>query len=152
MPILPQIACQEDPESDIIKKGCFAPLGLEKSAPGKEKTAMSVKLRDKGGIIIADLAGEIRLAEDQTPSLHRLIAEQLAEGKSEILLNFDKVDFIYIYGIGDVVASYLAVKEKKGRLKLAGLSPKIWIIFHYSGLTRILEIFDSEGKALQSFV
>jgi len=36
-------------------------------------------------------------------------------------------------------------------LKLACLSPKIWLIFHYSGLTRILEIFDSEEKALQSF-
>jgi anti-anti-sigma factor len=113
---------------------------------------MSIKMRDKGGIVIADLAGEIRLTDDQIPSLHRLIAEQLAEGKSDILLNFSRVDFIDSYGIGDVVASYLAVKEKKGRFKLAGLSPKIWLIFHYSGLTRILEIFDNEEKALQSFV
>jgi stage II sporulation protein AA (anti-sigma F factor antagonist) len=92
---------------------------------------MPIKLREKGGIIIADLSGEIRLT---------------------VLLNFAKVDFIDSYGIGDVVASYLAVKEKKGRLKLAGLSPKIWLIFQYSGLTRILEIFDSEEKALRSFV
>jgi len=61
------------------------------------------------------------------------------------------VDFIDSYGIGDIVASYSAVKEKKGRLKLACLSPKIWLIFQYSGLTRILEIFDSEEKAIQSF-
>ncbi|MDH4273221.1 MAG: STAS domain-containing protein, partial [Candidatus Aminicenantes bacterium] len=90
---------------------------------------MSVKLRAKGGVVIADLVGEIRLTDDQTPSLHRLIDEQLTEGKSDILLNFARVDFIDSYGIGDVVASYLAVKEKKGRLKLAGLSPKIWLIF-----------------------
>ncbi len=113
---------------------------------------MSVKLRAKKGVVIADLSGEIRLTDDQTPSLHRLIAEQLDDGKSDILINFARVDFIDSYGIGDLVASYLAVKEKKGRLKLAGLSPKIWLIFQYSGLTRILEIFDSEDKALQSFV
>ncbi len=113
---------------------------------------MSVKLRAKGGIVVADLAGEIRLTDDQTPALQRLIAEQLAEGKSDFLLNFAKVDFIDSYGIGDLVAAYLAVKEKKGRLKLAGLSPKIWLIFQYSGLTRILEIFDTEEKALRSFV
>jgi stage II sporulation protein AA (anti-sigma F factor antagonist) len=118
----------------------------------ENKIAMSVKLRSKKGIVIVDLAGEIRLTDDQTPSLHRLIVEQLDEGQSDILLNFARVDFIDSYGIGDVVASYLAVKEKKGRLKLAGLSPKIWLIFQYSGLTRILEIFDSEEKALQSFV
>lgn len=112
---------------------------------------MSMKLREKGGIVIADLSGEIRFTDDQVPSLQRLIAEKLAEGKTDILLNLSKVDFIDSYGIGDVVASYLAVKEKKGRFKLTGLSPKIWLIFQYSGLTRILEIFDSEEKAFESF-
>lgn len=121
------------------------------SAGREERATMSVKVREKGGIIVVDLAGEIRLSDEFTPSLKRQVAEQLTEGKSDILLNFAKVDFIDSYGIGDIVASYLAVKEKKGRLKLACLSPKIWLIFHYSGLTRILEIFDSEEKALQSF-
>lgn len=121
------------------------------SASREERATMSVKVREKGGIIVVDLAGEIRLSDEFTPSLNRQVAEQLTEGKSDILLNFAKVDFIDSYGIGDIVASYLAVKEKKGRLKLACLSPKIWLIFHYSGLTRILEIFDSEEKALQSF-
>lgn len=97
------------------------------------------------------MAGEIRFTHDQTPSLHRLIVEKLAEGKTDVLLNFAKVDFIDSYGIGDVVASYLAVREKKGRLKLAGLSPKIRLVFQYAGLTSIMEIFDSEIKALQSF-
>ncbi len=112
---------------------------------------MTVKLREKGGVVVVDMAGEIRFTDDQTPSLHRLIVEKLAEGKTDVLLNFAKVDFIDSYGIGDIVASYLAVKEKKGRLKLAGLSPKIWLVFRYSGLTAILEIFDNEVKALQSF-
>jgi anti-anti-sigma factor len=117
----------------------------------KEWSAMSVRVREKDGIVVVDLSGEIRLSDELTPALHRQVAEQLAEGKSDILLNFAKVDFIDSYGIGDIVASYLAVKEKKGRLKLSCLSPKIWLIFHYSGLTRVLEIFDSEEKAIQSF-
>jgi anti-anti-sigma factor len=134
-----------------MKKEVF-PSGSGNVGVREDKSTMSVKLRTKGGVVIADLTGEIRLTDDQTPSLHRLIDEQLAEGKLDILLNFARVDFIDSYGIGDVVASYLAVIVKKGRLKLAGLSPKIWLIFQYSGLTRILEIFDSEEKALQSFV
>jgi anti-anti-sigma factor len=112
---------------------------------------MSVRVREKDGVIVFDLAGEIRLSDHFTPALQRQVTEQLAEGKSDILLNFAKVDFIDSYGIGDIVASYLAVKEKNGRLKLSGLSPKIWLIFHYSGLTRILEIFDSEEKAIRTF-
>jgi len=112
---------------------------------------MSVKVREKDGVIVFDLAGEIRLSDNVSPGLQRQVVEQLAEGKSDILLNFAKVDFIDSYGIGDIVASYLAVKEHKGRLKLSCLSPKIWLIFHYSGLTRVLEIFDSEEKAVKSF-
>ena len=123
-----------------------------RNSGGREKKgAMSIKVHEKDGIMVFDLAGEIRLSDNFTPALHRQVSEQLNEGKVNILLNFAKVDFIDSYGIGDIVASYLAVKEKKGRLKLACLSPKIWLIFHYSGLTRILEIFDSEEKALQSF-
>jgi len=112
---------------------------------------MGVKVREEQGVTVIDLAGEIRLTDTATPALQREVAEQLAEGKSDFLLNLAKLDFIDSYGIGDIVASYLEVKEKKGRLKLAGLSPKIWLIFHYSGLTRILEIFDSEESALKSF-
>ncbi len=112
---------------------------------------MQFGLREKNDVVIMDLAGEIRLSEEYTPSLQNLIKERLASGKMNILLNFAKVEFIDSYGIGDIVASYIAVQEKKGKLKLAGLSNKIWLIFNYSGLTRILEIFDSEEKALKSF-
>jgi anti-anti-sigma factor len=112
---------------------------------------MPARVCEKDGVFVIDLVGEIRLSDDFTPSLQRQVSELLAEERSDLLLNFARVDFIDSYGIGDIVACYLAVKEKKGRLKFACLSPKIWLIFHYSGLTRILEIFDTEEKALQSF-
>jgi anti-anti-sigma factor len=113
---------------------------------------MPVCLREKGKIVIFDLSGEIRYSEAVCPSLKKLIVEQLASGKSHILLNFEKVEFIDSYGIGDIVAAYMAVQEKKGKLKLAHLSHKIWLIFYYSGLTRILEVFDTEEDALRSFL
>ena len=113
---------------------------------------MPVSFREKGEVVILDLSGEIRFSEAIFPSLKKLIVEQLASGKKNILLNFEKVEFIDSYGIGDIVAAHTAVREKKGKLKLAHLSHKIWLIFNYSGLTRILEIFDSEDKALSSFL
>ena len=112
---------------------------------------MRFGLREKNEVVIIDLAGEIRLSEQYRPSLHTLITEQLSRGKKDILLNFAKVDFIDSYGIGDIVAAYTAVQGKKGRLKFAQLSDKIWLIFNYSGLTKVFELFDSEEKALKSF-
>jgi anti-anti-sigma factor len=116
-----------------------------------KKATMDIGVREKGRVLIVDLAGEIRLTDGFTPSLQRLIAEHLAAGKANFLLNFTKVDFIDSYGIGDIVAAYLAVREKGGKFKMAGLSSKIWLIFHYSGLTKIFETFDTEDKALKSF-
>jgi anti-anti-sigma factor len=112
---------------------------------------MRFGLREKNDVVILDLAGEIRLSGEYAPSLHKLITEQLSFGKKKILLNFAKVDFIDSYGIGDIVAAYIAVQEKKGKLKFAHLSDKIWLIFNYSGLTKIFELFDNEEKAIKSF-
>jgi len=112
---------------------------------------MAVSFREKSGVVILDLSGEIRFSEAASSSLKKLIAEQLASGKNNILLNFEKVDFIDSCGVGDIVTAHTAVQEKKGKMKLVHLSHKIWMIFHYSGLTRILEIFDSEDNALSSF-
>jgi anti-anti-sigma factor len=112
---------------------------------------MQFGLREKNDVVIMDLAGEIRLTEDFTLPLQKFLVEQLAAGKRKILLNFAKVDFIDSYGIGEIVAAYSAVQEKKGKLKFVHLSDKIWLIFNYSGLTKIFEIFDSEEKALKSF-
>jgi anti-sigma B factor antagonist len=112
---------------------------------------MRAGLREKNDVVIIDLVGEMRLSEEFTPSLQKMITEQLSSGKKKILLNFAKVDFIDSYGIGDIVSAYIAVQEKKGKLKFVHLSDKIWLIFNYSGLTKIFEIFDSEEKALKTF-
>ena len=127
-------------------------MDTRKTASPAERAVMPARVCEKDGVFVVDLVGEIRISDDFTPSLQRQVTDLLDEGNPDILLNFAKVDFIDSYGIGDIVAAYLAVQEKKGRLKLCCLSPKIWLIFHYSGLTRILEIFDSEEKALKSFV
>jgi anti-anti-sigma factor len=126
-------------------------LDTRKTGSPGERAVTPARVCEKDGVSVVDLVGEIRLSDVFTPSLQRQVTELLEEGKPDILLNFARVDFIDSYGVGDIVAAYLAVKEKRGRLKLCCLSPKIWLVFHYSGLTRILEIFDSEEKALKSF-
>jgi anti-anti-sigma factor len=108
-------------------------------------------VREKAGVIILDLAGEIRLTAEVSPSIQALVKEQLAADKKKILLNFEKVDFLDSYGVGDVLAAYVSTQEKGGKLKVFHLSNKIWLIFNYSGLTRIIETFDTEDQALQSF-
>lgn len=113
---------------------------------------MELKIREKSGVVILELRGELRLMDSPSPSLQKTILEEIAADNKDILLNFEHVDFIDSYGIGDLLAGYIAIREKGGKLKIAGLSDKLWLILNYTGLTKILEIFDSEEKALKSFV
>jgi len=126
-----------------------SPPGFFIIEPARE--VMLFGVREKGDVTILDLVGEIRLAAEASPSVQALVKEQLAAGKKKILLNFDKVDFLDSYGVGDVLAAYVSTQEKGGKLKVFHLSSKIWLIFNYSGLTRIIETFDTEDRALQSF-
>lgn len=91
---------------------------------------MQFGIREKGEITILDLTGEIRLSEEAAPSVQGLVKEQLAAGKKKILLNFEHVDFIDSYGIGDVLAAYLSAQERGRKLKVFHLPNKIWLIFN----------------------
>lgn len=112
---------------------------------------MEFSIREKGDAAILDLSGEIRFSEEGSPSVHALVKEQLARGKKKILLNFERVDFIDSSSIGDILAAYVSSQERSGKLKIFHLPHKIWLIFNYSGLTRIIPTFDTEDQALGSF-
>lgn len=112
---------------------------------------MELKTREKGGVAILEIKGELRLTDVPSPSLQKTILEELAGGHICFLLNFEKVDFIDSYGIGEILSGFIAVREKGGKLKICGLSDKIWLILNYTGLLKIIETFDSEEKALKSY-
>ncbi len=117
----------------------------------REIRRMQFSLKERGEASIIDLSGEIRFSEQAGPSIQSLVKEQLAQGKKKILLDFEHVDFIDSCGIGDVLAAYVSCQQRSAKLKIFHLPPKIWLVFNYSGLTRIIETFDTEEQALRSF-
>jgi anti-anti-sigma factor len=122
----------------------------EKFGIGKE-SSMVIGWRDQGPITIFDIEGEIRRSETSDVSLHQLVKNKLDEGRRNILFNFRKVDFIDSFGVGEVLASYISAQNIGGRLKLAGISKKIMMVFQVTMLTKVLEIFEDEERALKSF-
>jgi anti-anti-sigma factor len=76
----------------------------------------------------------------------------LDSGKRNILLNFQNVDFIDSFGVGEILASYISTHNLGGKLKLAKISKKLFLVFQVTMLTKVLEIFDEEEIALDSFI
>lgn len=112
---------------------------------------MEIKHRETGSVVIFDLEGEIRRSDISDVTLHQLVKDQLDSGKRNILLNFHKVDFIDSFGVGEILASYISTHNLGGKLKLAKISKKLYLVFQVTMLTNVLEIFEEEEIALNSF-
>lgn len=112
---------------------------------------MEINLREKQGITILDVEGEIRRSESSDISLHQIIKEQLDQNKRKFLLNLDKVEFIDSFGVGEILASYISTQNVGGSLKLTNISKKLSLVFQVTMLSKVLDIFSDEQKALESF-
>ena len=112
---------------------------------------MRIAARQKNDIVIFDLEGEIKRSDITDITLHQLVKEELDSGKRKILLNFDRVDFIDSFGVGEILASYISTHNLGGKLKLVKISKKLFLIFQVTMLTKVLDIYDEEETALKSF-
>jgi anti-anti-sigma factor len=112
---------------------------------------MEINARERSNVIIFDIEGEIRRSDLTDVTLHQLVKDQLDDGKRNILLNFRNVEFIDSFGVGEILASYISTHNLGGKLKIAKISKKLFIIFQVTMLTKVLEIFDDEDVALDSY-
>jgi anti-sigma B factor antagonist len=112
---------------------------------------MEISAREKNDVIIFDIEGEIRRSDVSDVTLHQLVKDQLDTGKRNILLNFRNVEFIDSFGVGEILASYISAHNLGGKLKIAKISKKLYLIFQVTMLTKVLEIFEDEEVALESF-
>lgn len=112
---------------------------------------MEIKSREKNDVIIFDIEGEIRRSDITDITLHQLVKDQLEAGKRNVLLNFQNVEFIDSFGVGEILASYISTQNLGGKLKIAKISKKLYLVFQITMLTKVLEIFDNEEIALESF-
>lgn len=113
---------------------------------------MQIQAREKDDVVIFDIEGEIRRSDVTDVTLHQLVKDQLDVGKRNILLNFKNVEFIDSFGVGEILASYISTHNLGGKLKIAKISKKLYLVFQVTMLTKVLEIFDEEEIALNSFM
>jgi anti-sigma B factor antagonist len=112
---------------------------------------MEIHAREKNNVVIFDVEGEIRRSDVSDVTLHQLVKDQLEAGKRNILLNFKDVEFIDSFGVGEILASYISTHNLGGKLKIAKISKKLYLVFQVTMLTKVLEIYDEEDAALGSF-
>jgi anti-sigma B factor antagonist len=101
------------------------------------------------GVTIVDCNGRIVFGEESAllrDTLKKLIAEN-----SQIILNLGGVTYIDSGGLGTLVALYTTAHNAGGSVKLANLTQRVGDLLQVTKLLTVFEVYDSEGKALESF-
>lgn len=111
---------------------------------------MKVDVRNAEDVIIVDLDGRLVLGVGDE-ILRDVVNELLAEHWKKIVLNLRKVTIIDSSGIGEVVASWKLAKRFGASLKLMRPAPQIQRTLRLTQLLPLLEVFDSEEEAVESF-
>ena len=112
--------------------------------------SITITLRRLDDVVILDLEGRITIGEGSIVFRDR-IQELLKAGDKQFLLNLAHVNYIDSSGLGQMVASFTAVRNQDGHLKLLSLTRRIKDLMQITKLLTVFDVFDDETKALKSF-
>lgn len=110
---------------------------------------MEISQREKNGIVILDIQGEIDLYN--APEIKDTIQKLIEEQKYNIIINLEKVSYIDSSGIGALISSLSNLKKYQGGLKIINVYASVKKVFELTKLTSFFEIYDSEDEALSKF-
>jgi len=107
--------------------------------------------REEGQVVVIDLlCGLDRLSVLSIKNyLKGLITK---EKKNKLVINFDKIDHINSTVVGALVGiQNLARKKRNGKVVLCCVNPNIQRTFELIGASKVLEIYETEADAIDSF-
>jgi anti-anti-sigma factor len=111
---------------------------------------MQITERSVGDVIVLDLDGRLVVEDGVTPFVERMNA-LVRHGHKRILLNFALVTYLDSSGVGAVVWKYVTAQKQNSRVKLLHLKRKSQNVLMITKLLTVLEAFDDEQLAIDSF-
>lgn len=102
-------------------------------------------------VTILDLKGRERI-RGITLALHRSICSLAEEGKTQVLLDLAWVTHIDSSGLGELISSYVTLRDKGGALKLMHMAESVQELMTFTKLLPVFDVYNDEPEAVASFV
>jgi anti-sigma B factor antagonist len=110
---------------------------------------MNISSREVGNAILVMVEGH--LDTNTSPDAQNYLDRLVESGTQKILISFEKTNYISSAGLRVVLATAKLLNKSGGDLRLCNLSSTVRDVFEISGFTTILNVFDSEKEAIDSF-
>jgi anti-sigma B factor antagonist len=109
---------------------------------------LEVDVQEQGRWSVVALRGEIDVYT--APRLRQALIDLVEGGKTNILVDMSKVDFLDSTGLGVLVGGLKRVKAQDGSLEIVATQDKILKIFEITGLSKVFPIHDSVDAAVSA--
>lgn len=110
-------------------------LGLEVDDSRQPHTVLAVK-------------GEVDVYT--APRLREKLVELVSQGKHQIVVDLEDVDFLDSTGLGVLVGGLKRLRSHEGDLSLVCTHQRILKVFEITGLTKVFSIFGSVDEAVSA--
>lgn len=108
---------------------------------------LKIESKEEEGIGIITLEGEVDVYT--APKLKSRLIDLVDEGKYNIIVDLQKVEFMDSSGLGVLVGGLKRVKSHQGSIVLVCTQENILKIFRITGLVKVFPIYSTEVEALQ---
>lgn len=82
------------------------------------------------------------------PRLREKLVELVSQGKHQVVVDLEGVDFLDSTGLGVLVGGLKRLRSHDGDLSLVCTQPRILKVFEITGLTKVFSIFGSVDEAV----
>ena len=113
---------------------------------------MDIKIEERlvGDVMILDIVGRLTI-DEAAQHLKDKVNSLISQNRLHLVFNLGRVPYIDSGGLGQLVASYGAVKRAGGAVKLLNVSSRNHDLLSITRLVTLFETFDSEAEAVRSF-
>ena len=107
---------------------------------------MAVKTESKNGLMICRIEGDIDI--NCSPDLKKTFDKLISQKTPKIVIEMTKVIYVDSSGLATLVGILKNMRSYGGKMRLAGMSPKVKSLFEITKLDKLFEIMASEEEAI----
>jgi anti-sigma B factor antagonist len=114
-----------------------------------EQEQLTVAERRVGDVTILDLKGKVVLCYGEP--VYDKVTALIKEGRIKVLINFSELSSFDVAALGELVRCHTSLSRKGGCIKFLRPAKRIQGICKSTKLSEVIEIYENEKEAVDSF-
>ncbi|HHW60805.1 MAG TPA: anti-sigma F factor antagonist [Syntrophomonadaceae bacterium] len=109
---------------------------------------MELEFKQVRNTLIVRVRGEIDMLVSE--KMRKEIDKKVEENEiANLIMNLEKVNFIDSSGLGVIIGRYKKINASGGRMCIVGANPSIQKILVFSGINKLVPLYNTEQEVVQ---